>query len=78
MQHAADAPFLILDFDSLFTGLVNTMADSMKSNENKTKNVFKAEKYWPSQGWEPDQSCYAIYLIKRSFSTKVKYLNNSL
>ena len=39
--------------------------------DDNSFNRFQSENYWPSKGWEPDQSAYAIYLIKRSFSTKV-------
>ena len=32
---------------------------------------IQSEKYWPTKGWVPNKSCYAIYLIKRSSSSKV-------
>jgi len=40
--------------------------------DDNSFNRFQHEKYWPSKGWEPDQASYAIYLIKRSFSTKAR------
>ena len=42
--------------------------------DDNSFNRFQSENYWPSKGWEPDQSAYAIYLIKRSFSTKVSQM----
>lgn len=36
------------------------------------KLFFQSEKYWLSNGWAPDKACYAIYLIKRSASSKAR------